>query len=135
MQATLQTDRQGQRLRSLGKRLEDEAVYTKGRDALVALVPEPEIEGKEFCPVEKEPREVVRGRKESEMGREEESNEFPPVDKEPRKEEIGRGREGGEIELVSAEPDAGAGGAVPDPPAAADSCAKPTEGGSARKTE
>lgn len=40
-----------------------------------------------------------------------------------------------ETEFVSVACDAEEGGAVPDPPAAADNCANPMEGGSARKTE
>jgi len=90
-----------------------------------------EPEGKTLNPVE----EVEREWREFEKGREEERRGFPPIEEGPKEGVIG-GREGSkEVELVSVEPDAEAGGAVPEPPAAKDSCAKPTEGGSARKTE
>ena len=107
--------------------------YTITKDTLATLVPEePETEGKVFDPVEEE---VERGVRESEKGRVEERRGFPPIDKGPKEDVVG-GREGSkEMELVSVEPDAEAGGAVPEPPAATDNCAKPTEGGSARKTE
>jgi len=113
----------------------DKTGCTKRKDTLATLVPEvsePEIEGKVFDPVEEE---VERGWRESEKGREERRG-FVPIDKGPEEGVIGGEREGSkETELVSVEPDAEAGGAVPEPPAARDSCAKPTEGGSARKTE